>query len=260
MSTIALLTDFGLQDHYAGVLKAVILRINPKVKLVDLCHQIPPQDILQGALTLKSAYRYFPKKTIFLAVVDPGVGSKRNAIILKTKDHVFVAPDNGILSPLATEGGPKQFFQIINERYFLHPVSNTFHGRDVFAPVAAFLSKGIPPAKFGPELKRISSVNIPKPRWDKKSKTLLGSIIHMDRFGNLTTNIEEKDLADYKRGCVIRIKDKLIKGLRHAYTDAENGQVLAIINSSGYLEIAVSQGSASQLLNVKKGETVSIIS
>ena len=253
---VALLTDFGLEDNYVGTLKAVILKINPKACVVDICHSIPPQDILAAALILKGSYLYFSKKTIFLIVVDPGVGSKRKAIILKTKDYTFIAPDNGILSLISDENRQRQIFKITNDKYFLKPTSNTFHGRDVFAPVAAYLSKGLKPNTFGPERKELKKLIFPKPQLNKREKQIDGEIIYIDRFGNLMTNIEEGDIGGVSDDVFISIKNKIISGIRRSYYSVLKARPLAIINSMGYLEIAVNQDSASRILKAKKGEKV----
>jgi S-adenosyl-L-methionine hydrolase (adenosine-forming) len=258
MKTIALLTDFGLNDHYAGTMKGVILSIQANVQVVDLCHHIKPQDIVHGALVLKSAYRFFPKKTIFVAVVDPGVGSARGKIILKTKDYVFVAPDNGILSLVAEIEKQTRFYEITNDRYFLKPASDTFHGRDIFAPVAAYLTKGLSPLTFGNKIQNIVRLKWPNPLIDRKHKRISGEVVHIDRFGNLVTNISEKDLKRFRGRFSIHIKNKSISQLSHSYAEAKKGQLLGIIGSMGFLEIAANGRSAGRRLKVLKGERVKI--
>lgn len=257
--TIALLTDFGLDDNYVGVIKGVILKINPRLHIVDVGHLILPQDICQAALSLKSSYRYFPKKTIFLAIVDPGVGSKRRAIILQTPDYTFVAPDNGILS-LAAECEPRfRITEITTTKYFLKPLSRTFHGRDIFAPTAAYLSLGMSPKKFGKPLTTLTRLKLPKPMINFKTRALTAEIIAIDRFGNLTTNIEEKDLHTLKNNFRIKINNRTIIGLADSYAQMKKHQPLGVINSAGYLEIAVNCGSAEKVLRAAKGTRLTVI-
>lgn len=254
--TIALLTDFGLDDNYVGIMKGVILKINPDVHLVDITHSIDPQNIFQGALTLKTAYSYFPSKTIFVAVVDPGVGSSRQPILVKTKDHFFIGPDNGLLS-LALKGQKsKEIYTITNDQYFLKPVSQTFHGRDIFAPVAAYLSKAMPSSKFGRKQHRMINLSWQSPRIDQKNKSIIGKIIDIDRFGNLTTNVEQNHL---KGTISVKIKNNVIQELSSSYAKVSKGNLLVIFGSKGYLEIAVNQGSAEKKLKAKIGDSIKIV-
>ena len=257
--TIALLTDFGLDDHYVGVMKGVILNISPGLQLVDIAHNIAPQDIVQGALTLKSAYRFFPKKTIFVAVVDPGVGSRRKPIILKTKDYLFVAPDNGLLWPIAHQQKQTRFYEITNDSYFLKPVSNTFHGRDIFAPIAAYLAKGVSVDKLARKIQTLTHLTLPQPLVDRRKKTITGEILRMDRFGNLITNIEQKHLKGFERNFAVQFKGKVIRHLSRSYSGVKKGQVLATIESTGCLEIAVNKGCARQKFKAHPGDPVKVI-
>lgn len=257
--TIALLTDFGTEDHYVGVMKGVILSINPHVSIVDISHGISAQNILEGALMLKSSYCYFPPKTIFLTIVDPGVGSKRKAIILQTKHYTFVTPDNGIVSPILNEEPPTAIYSIEKDRYFLKPVSDTFHGRDIFAPVAGHLSKGILPARFGKKQKSLVNIQLPQAVVVKAKKLIKGKIITIDRFGNLITNIEPKHFNLFKGPFAIKIKNTSINRLTCSYTAVPKGQILAIIGSTGYLEISVNQGSASQNLKAEIDDSIQIV-
>jgi len=254
--TIALLTDFGLQDNYAGIMKGVILKINPRVQLVDITHQIGPQNILQGALALKTAYSYFPEKTIFVCVVDPGVGSRRRALIVQTQRYTFLAPDNGLLDPTLKIEKPKAICTITNDRYFLKPVSQTFHGRDVFAPAAAYLSKGISPKNMGSVIQKILSLDLPAPRLDRSHQTITGTILDIDHFGNLITNIEKHHLSLFKKSFRIKIKRKVIRRTVSAYSESKAGEVFAIFGSKGYLEIFVNRGSAAGVLKVRRGEPI----
>lgn len=257
--TIALLTDFGLNDNYVGIMKGVILKINPRVQLVDICHSIKPQCVVQGALTLKSSYRYFPKKTIFLCVVDPGVGSKREAIIVKTKDYVFVAPDNGILSLALDTQASREIYAITNVQYFVKPVSNTFHGRDIFAPVAAYIASGIPLHKFGKMRKDLKRLSLPEPIIERKKRYIVGEIIDIDHFGNCITNIEEKHLAAFKGNPRITCKGKTISHVPSSYAQVKKGQSLGIIGSKGYLEISVNMGSAAKKFNARNGNRIEVL-
>lgn len=258
MKTIALLTDFGLSDNFIGVMKAVILSINPSLNLVDITHNIRPQDISAAAFLLKSSYRYFPEGTIFLVVVDPGVGTKRSPIIIHSKNYLFVGPDNGVLGLAAKEDGIKEIIVVENKRYFLKPVSDTFHGRDIFAPAAAYLSKGRRCALFGRPLNSIKELNIPKPKADKD--LLTGKIIHIDRFGNLVTNIDKNLFKRFAqdKSFKIRIKDRELDSIVNSYQAVEPGKPLAIFGSFGFLEISVSCGSAKRSLDAKKGTAVSV--
>jgi len=255
--TIALLTDFGLQDNYVGIMNGVILNINPDVQIVDITHEIPAQDILQGALALKSAYSYFPHGTIFVGVVDPGVGSKRKPILVVTKQYYFLGPDNGLLSPIIEEEKSVKIFSITSEKYFLKPVSNTFHGRDIFAPVAAHLSKGLAPARFGKVQKDFVRLKIPRPT--VQDRHIIGEVIAIDRFGNLITNIEEKLFNGFKGKFQVKIKNVLIKGLSPSYFSVKAGEPLVVIGSKGYLEISVNQGSAKECLKAGLGDKVNIV-
>ena len=254
---IVLLTDFGLTDPFVGVMKGVILKITPRVPLVDLSHGITPQDISQGSLVLKTSYTYFPPQTIFVTVIDPGVGSKRKAIILKTKNYTFVAPDNGILYPIFISNASSCIYEIKNDQFFLNPVSHTFQGRDVFAPVAAYLSKRVSPKSFGPRILHLKKLTWPHP-WIK-SKTLLGEIIAIDRFGNLMTNIEARHLAGTPTKLTIYFRNKTIRGLRTSYAEVKKGKLLAILGSMGFLEIATNQGSAQAILKAKIGDQIKIV-
>ncbi len=256
--TIALLTDFGIKDNYVGIMKGVILSVNPGVRIVDITHEIAPQNVRQAGVTLRTAYRYFPRGSVFLCVVDPGVGTKRAGVIAKTMDYLFVGPDNGLLSFLKEERRSVEFFRIENSQYFLKPVSQTFHGRDIFAPVAAHLSKGVAPARFGSALKDIIRLPLWEAGWDEKSKTLHGHVIDIDHFGNLITNIEESHLRRLVKKPKIHIKHRVIKGLNRDYVTGKEGVPMAIIGSKGYLEIAVNNGSAAGTIKASPGEKVRI--
>jgi S-adenosylmethionine hydrolase len=269
---ITLTTDFGTADAYVASMKGVILSLNPKAVIVDISHSIEPQNVLQAAFILSTAYPYFPKGTIHLAVVDPGVGSQRKAIILKTPAAFFVAPDNGILSYVIDEHGKTpgkparhipsvaeqrklppglEAVAITNPEYWHHPVSTTFHGRDIFAPVAAHLSLGVSLHKFGDSLSQVHVFNIPRP-YRNASGDLVGRVLHVDNFGNLITNIRSNDLPAEK--VTIAIGKQRINGISQFYAGTKG--LAAITGSSGYLEISLTNGSAVAFLGVKVGHEV----
>ena len=256
MRTIALLTDFGWADTYAGIMKGVILNINPDVNIVDLAHGIHPQDVLQAAVKLKSASPFFPPKTVFVSIVDPGVGSGRQAIIVKTAKHIFLAPDNGLLSLVLEQEKNFEIYSITNNAFFLKPVSNTFHGRDIFAPVAAHLSKGVEPTQFGPRVEECVRIKLPVPRIDRRHQRVEGDVIDIDVFGNLITNIELKHAAFLGETIAIHVGGKTINKLSSSYAQVRTGELLAIWGSRGYLEVSVNHGSAREVLGVPKGEKV----
>jgi len=257
---ITLTTDFGTNDAYVASMKGVILSLNPKVQIVDICHNISPQSISQAAFVLDTVYPLFPGKTIHIVVVDPGVGTERQAIVLRTPVADFVAPDNGVLSyvielfcdeKMEEKGVVKaklnreiEAVTVTNKRFLRSPVSNTFHGRDIFAPVAAHLSRGEDPFEMGKSIGDPTSIKIPIPR--QNSDALIGQVIRMDHFGNLITNIGRKDLLLFLGASlpVIKIGGLVIKGLRKTYSDAKEEELLALIGSSDSLEIAVNLGSA----------------
>lgn len=258
---VTLTTDFGLNDHFVGTMKGVILNIVPDAEIVDICHTVQAFDILDGALALAHAYPYFPAGTVHLVVVDPGVGSARRPIVASSEEYNFVAPDNGVLSLMYAREERLSVRQITSDHYFLQPLSNTFHGRDIFAPVAAYLAKGVNHEKFGPEIADFVRFNAPKPK-TVDEKTLRGVVLRVDRFGNLITNFAPEDVpalfqqppAPFK----ITIGKKEISTLRPNYAEAAAGEVFAIIGSMGYLEIAANRGAAAQLLGVGKGTEVLI--
>lgn len=261
---ITLTTDFGTSDTYVGIMKGVILSINPKAQIVDLTHAIPPQDIYEAAFSIYAARSYFPKGTIHIIVVDPGVGSERQAIVSHIDNAFFVCPDNGVLSYLlhsAENAGahPIASVAIQNAAYYLPEVSNTFHGRDIFAPVAAHLSLGVPFDDIGPRVKTL--VRLPIPKVDTSGDTLIGQIIKIDRFGNLITNISKGTFEAFLNDGVkyeIRTGNASLNRLNAAYADAEIGEPLAIMGSLALLEIAVNGGNAEKQLGLKRGEAAVI--
>ncbi len=258
---ITLTTDFGISDAYVGVMKGVILGINPNVQIVDITHAVPPQDIHEAAFLIHSMYPYFPEGTIHTVVVDPGVGSDRRAIVCQTDRASFVCPDNGILTYLLQEiengdEQPTRVVEIENEDYFLPAVSNTFHGRDIFAPVAAHLSLAVPLENIGPPVQNL--VRLPIPMFYVSEHKLTGQIIKIDRFGNAITNIPEDALPTNMSTYEIRIGQTYLTRINRAYAESEVGELLAIIGSFGMLEIAVNGGSAVERLGLKRGDAVII--
>ena len=253
---ITLLTDFGFRDAFVGIMKGVILNINPAATPVDLSHNVPPQDILAGALILRSVIPFFPPGTIHVAVVDPGVGSGRRAILLETQHAFLIGPDNGLLSLAAPAAAVVRIIHLSNEEYFLSPRSHTFHGRDVFAPVAAHLSLGVPPEQFGPVATTMERISLPPVKWQANS--LAGSVIYIDHFGNLITNITEADLRPFSREHLLVSIGSIVQthGVVASYAAVEVGAPAALINSWGMLEIAVRNGSAAQCFGVLPGQPV----
>ena len=271
-SLITITTDFGTADPYVGVMKGVILGINPRATIVDMTHQIVPQDIGGAAFLLGTAYRDFPEATVHIIVVDPGVGSTRMPLLLGTGSALFVAPDNGVLSYVLRDGGASappdappfaphrvpvptgwQAYALTNTRYWLHPLSHTFHGRDIFAPVAAHLSLGVSPHEVGTPMAGVVTLAIPQPK--QQGNALVGHVLHADGFGNLITNIPASAVGE---NAVIEVSGQRIDELSPSY--AEGPDLLAIIGSHGYLEVSVRNGSAAELLGAKVGHEVAVIS
>jgi S-adenosylmethionine hydrolase len=258
---ITFTTDFGLSEHYVGAMKGVILSISPEVKLVDICNAVQSFDILDGAITISEAYDYFPSNTIHLVVVDPGVGTDRRPLLVSTARHLFVAPDNGVLSLVYAREERVTVRHITAEHYFRHPVSQTFHGRDIFAAVAGHLSKGVEPAKFGEEITDYARFAAPRPK--PAAEGLKAVVIKVDRFGNLITNITPRDLPRLFEtappGLRIQIGKAEVRQLRTAYAHGAPGELFAIVGSMGYLEIASNRGSAAQLAGAGKGSEVTVM-
>jgi S-adenosyl-L-methionine hydrolase (adenosine-forming) len=259
---ISLTTDFGLNDHFVGTVKGVILNIAPDAEIVDISHAVERFDILDGALTLFQAYSYFPADTIHLIVVDPGVGTSRRPIVATTERHHFVAPDNGVLSLLYARENRLRVFHANAEHYYLQPVSRTFHARDVFAPIAAHLAKGVVPAKLGEEITDFVRLKLPEPKVIDQH-TLQGTVLRVDRFGNLFTNLTAQHAAPLFQAdpppFKIVVGGQEIGSLKNTYGESAPGEVFSIIGSGGYLEIAVNQGSAAQTLQVSRGGSVDLI-
>jgi S-adenosylmethionine hydrolase len=270
---ITLTTDFGTDEPYVAVMKGVILGINPKANIVDISHSIEPQNVLQAAFLLNVAYRYFPDQTVHMAIVDPGVGSDRQGIILKTPSAFFVAPDNGILSYVINEFSPQgsslQYSQGLGEvklkkgleaaaitdpRFWRHPVSSTFHGRDIFAPVAAGLALGISLYEFGEKITSLHIFSTPQPLLDPQGN-LVGHILYVDHFGNLITNIKGSDLPG--KDVIIEAAGDRIQGISSYYAQSEG--LMAILGSSGYLEISLKNGNACDFLGMGVGDEITVV-
>lgn len=240
---VTLTTDFGIKDHYVGAMKGAMLSINPDVVIVDITHQIPPQNIFSGALALRNFYRYFPEGTIHVAVVDPGVGNGRKPIALEADGYIFIGPDNGIFTFICRESKSVKVFEISNSKYVLPNVSNTFHGRDIFGPAAAHISLGTSPESLGNRIKKSVMISIKQPKI--LSDEIIGEFIYVDSFGNLISNIPTELI---KPGSRIYVGKKMINGISKSYADGQKGELIAIIGSSGLLEISVTQGRASNVI------------
>jgi S-adenosylmethionine hydrolase len=260
---ITLLTDFGTADYFVGAMKGVILTINPEARIVDITHEIPPQDIGAGAFTLSAVYQTFPAATIHVAVVDPGVGSARRPILACSCDQFFVGPDNGLFSFIFERDAQARVFHLTNEKYFRQPVSQTFHGRDVFAPVAAALSKGVRPEQLGTEIKDYVRLDNQKPK-RRDAQTIEASVIHIDRFGNCITNLTPDEITDemIARGIRLSINGREITSLQRFFAEGSEAtsELFAIWGSAGYLEIAAFRASAAQLLNCQPGQLITVTS
>lgn len=259
---ITLLTDFGLSDPYAGIMKGVIGTIDPAAVIVDLTHDIPARDVQGAAYALFPAFSYFPKGSIHVVVVDPGVGGARKILALAAGGHVFLAPDNGVLTLIFQNDAVESLFSVENVRYFRQPVSRTFHGRDIFAPVAAHLHKGLRLEKLGPPVAAADCVllDLPRPR-TIPGREIRGAVVRVDRFGNLITNIRDSHVAETFAGSAPRfltvtVRNRAIRGLSGTYGDAPAEQLLALCGSSGWIEIAVSQGSAAAFCGAGAGTPV----
>jgi hypothetical protein len=248
---IALLTDFGSADAYAGIMKGVILTRCPGATLFDLTHEIAPQDVFGGALALASAVRYCPTDTIFLAVVDPGVGSDRRAICLESGGRCFVGPDNGLLWPGAAALGAPEARVLDQPGYWLPDPGATFHGRDVFAPVAAALAHGAAPAQLGTAVADPVRLEVPRP--ERRSGGIHGEIIHIDRFGNAVTNIRPVDVGDGNQAFTIEVGGRFITGPAKCYRTVCPGEPTIVLGSWGYFEVAIRDGAASLLLGLQRG-------
>src|SRR5271166_5173478 len=255
-------TDFGLSDPFVGIMHGVVLNIHPETTIVDISHAVTSYDVLDGAWTIAQAYRFFPTRTVHVVVVDPGVGSGRRPIIVETDDYVFVAPDNGVLSLVEAREPKFSVRHITAERYFLQPVSQTFHGRDIFAPVAGWLSKGVAPAEFGPEIS--DYVRLPLRKVEHVgANSLRGVVLKVDKFGNLITNISEQNapalFASPPPRFSLLIARQTIMRVCRSYADGGKDELFLIVGSSGYLEIAASKASAAEKLGTGAGTQVEVV-
>ena len=259
---ITLTTDFGLNDHFIGTMKGVILSIEPEAQIIDISHAVQAFDVLDGALTISQAYSYFPSGTVHMVIVDPGVGTTRRPLLVTSERHHFVAPDNGVLSLIYQREERLSARHVTGEHYFLQPISHTFHARDVFSPVAAYLAKGVDPAKFGEEVKDFVRFVAPKPKAVNEN-TLRGVVLKVDRFGNLITNVTPQDapmlFTENASGFKIVIGQREITEIKNAYAEGAPGEVFGILGSMGYLEIAANRAAAAQLLGLGKGTDVNIV-
>ena len=252
---VTLLTDFGLRDHFVAAMKGAMLGINPELRFTDISHLVPPQDVFSGAFTLGQACFYFPRGTIHLAVVDPGVGTERKPIAVSAGGHFFVAPDNGLLTYVLESQGDWAAYEVIAEDYFLKPLSATFHGRDIFAPVAAWLSRGISLQQLGPALPDPVRLKIP-PLEKVRDAQIRGCVLAVDHFGNLITNLKPENLPSSGK---ILAGRREVAAIHKTYAEGKTGEVFIIPGSTGYLEIAVKEGSAASLLNLKSGDPITVI-
>lgn len=271
---IALVTDFGTRDIYVGVMKAVMLGIHPTAQFIDLSNRIEPQNVRQAALALMNAYRYFPKGTIFLVVVDPGVGTTRRPIAVKAGDYCFVAPDNGVLSYALAEleMGAAVEIDVPEDA----SISNTFHGRDIFAPAAAKLAAGVPIETLGTPI--LKTFTLPMPQLDVDGKQVMGEVVHIDRFGNLVTSIGQlrwvtperlilnptfggsagMTVPVFAENAAVSVHHQTMVSIKQTYGEAERGSLLALVGSTAFLEISVNQGSAAKRLDAAIGDRVEL--
>jgi S-adenosylmethionine hydrolase len=258
---IGLLSDFGIKDSYVAVMKGVIYEINREARIVDLSHDIGKQNVQNGAFVLATAAPFFPDETVFICVVDPGVGTKRKGIVVEGKKHLYVGPDNGLLMIAAKLEGIEHVYEITNKKYIRNEISSTFHGRDIFAPVGAYLSKGINPEEIGHEI--FNYIVLSQAKTIITSQQISGEVLHVDGFGNIITNIVFEDLTQVgiKFGDLfkIQINDQLLKlTFLETYGKTQNGEFLALIGSNGFLEISINQGNAALELDVSTGDIIKI--
>ena len=257
LAVVSLLTDFGTADYLVGAVKRAILSVNPEAVIVDITHEIAPQDISAGAFTLLAAYQTFPAGTVHVAVVDPGVGSTRRAIIVKANEQFFVGPDNGLFTYIYDREPEHRVFHVTEEKYFRRDPSSTFHGRDIFAPVAAALSNGVKPRKFGPRISDAIRLDIPLEPEVLENGDVRGRIINVDHFGNCVTNIT-RDLV--KPNATLVINQKTIGDFRNFYGEDPSDTPFAIWGSASFLEISINGGSAATLLDAHTGTPVRLTS
>lgn len=261
-SVITLTSDFGHKDPFVGIMKGVILNINPFANIVDIAHEISPQNILEAAITIEMSFEAFPYKTIHVVVVDPGVGSVRRPILVITDHYYFIGPDNGVFSQIyRLQNEILSVVHITSEHYFMPGINSTFHGRDIFAPVAAWLSRGIDSSKFGDPINDYVSIKVPVPVIQEEN-TVEGEVIYIDRFGNAATNINTQTIEDILKDKTGRRLKVLVKGkeapFKNHYAEAEDSGLYSLINSFGFLELFVYRGSASSDFGITVGEKVEL--
>lgn len=259
MGIITLLTDFGIKDPYVGIMKGVILGLNPNAAVVDLTHRIEPGDITRSAYIILESFSFFPPSTIHVAVVDPGVGTNRRPILVKSRNHFFVGPDNGLFWPIIKADSQVLMVHLTNKKIFPPHISRTFHGRDIFAPVAGHLSLSMDPLKMGEPME--NPVSLPDMTPTRKGDTLFGRAMRIDHFGNIITNIRREDLVRFlgSRQMVIRVEKESIEGIKETYADGAKGRLLALFGSTDHLEIAVNSGRADHHLNLDEAHGFPVI-
>jgi S-adenosylmethionine hydrolase len=253
---VTLLTDFGLRDHFVAAMKGVMLSLNPDLMFVDISNLIPPQDVFGGAFTLGQAWSLFPPKTVHLAVVDPGVGTARKALAASAGGQFFIAPDNGILRCVMEAREDFTAYEITADHYFHKPVSSTFHGRDVFAPIAAWISRGIPLEQVGPLVAEPVRLKIPVAKKVREG-LIQGAVLAVDQFGNLVTNLKPEDVPPSSK--IILAGQREITSFRTTYGEGAAGELFLVPGSTGYLEISLKNGSAAAALNVKTGAPIGVV-
>ena len=255
---LTLTTDFGLSDHYVGVMKGVILSICPRARIVDISHEVTPHEIQEGGYLIAQSWRYFPKKTVHVVVVDPGVGSARRPLLMEAGGHYFLAPDNGVLATIFSAEEHK-IRLVSNARYFLQPVSHTFHGRDIFAPVAAHLAAGVPATRVGkPILDYLKPVSEKPQRCGKR--TWVGKVLKIDRFGNVVTSFHVNDFPYLERqDFTLSVGPVATSVLARNYTECSPGELFLIVGSGGYYEVSMSRGSASKHIHCALGGPVELV-
>lgn len=258
---ITLTTDFGTTEHFVGTMKGAILNVNPEVEIVDISHDVRSHDILDGAFTIAQAYSYFPNRTLHVVVIDPGVGTQRRPIFVDTDKAVFLCPDNGVLS-LVMAREEHRVRHVTSDHYFLSPVSNTFHARDIFAPIAGWYSRGVEFSKFGDVITDYVKFAPPRPK-PVNEKQIKGIVLKVDKFGNVITNFTPQDLPLLFKAAPGPFKILAGKGevtkLNSSYTQSAPGELFAILGSTGYLELATNRGPAARLLGVDRGSEVGVV-
>ena len=260
MKFVSLLTDFGLRDGYAGVMKGVIWRIAPQVQIADISHHISPQNIMEGAIVWGRSVSYFPEGTVHVGVIDPGVGTQRRPVAARIGNQYFVMPDNGLISWVLDEAEAKDqvvaFVHLNNPKYWLAEISNVFHGRDIFSPAGAHLANGVSLEDLGEPINDPVRLHIPSPQ--RNPAGVRGEVIYIDHFGNLATNLRSEDLSEMGEVSV-KIDDTTIHGLSQTFGQQPDGALVALFNSAGSLEVAVVNGSAERRLQVSTGDPVTVV-